>query len=108
MAIFRYLQDLVFLMGGEMEKSILLTKTLGVQDQTKWLVFRMIHGSRIPDPIIKGQSLVDLDFLGKHLNMEKSNWRAKIVHLPSTLLGVETVRTTERVAAPIARTKIIT
>ena len=37
--------------------------TQEVQDQTKWLVFRMIHGFRIPDPII-GQSLVDLDFLG--------------------------------------------
>ena len=32
-------------------------------DQTKWLVFRMIHGFRIPDPT-NGQSLVDLDFLG--------------------------------------------
>ena len=32
-------------------------------NQTKWLVFRMIHGFRIPDPT-KGQSLVDLDFLG--------------------------------------------
>ena len=34
-----------------------------VQDQTKWLVFRMIHGFRIPDPT-NGQSLVDLDFQG--------------------------------------------
>ena len=32
-------------------------------DQTKWLVFRMIHGARIPDPT-NGQSLVGLDFLG--------------------------------------------
>ena len=31
--------------------------TLEVQDQTKWLVFRMIHGARIPEPT-KGQSLV--------------------------------------------------
>ena len=29
---------------------------LEVQDQTKWLVFRMIHGSRIPDPT-KGQAV---------------------------------------------------
>ena len=32
-------------------------------DQTKWLVFRVIHGFRIPDPT-NGQSLVGLDFLG--------------------------------------------
>ena len=31
--------------------------------QTKWLVFWMIHGARIPDPT-NGKSLVDLDFLG--------------------------------------------
>ena len=40
-------------------------------DQTKWLVFRMIHGSRIPDPT-KGQSLVDLNFLGIWMS-NKSN-----------------------------------
>ncbi len=32
-------------------------------DQTKWLVFRMIHGSQ-GFPTTNGQSLVDLDFLG--------------------------------------------
>ena len=32
-------------------------------DQTKWLVFRMIHVFRILDPT-NGQSLVDLDLQG--------------------------------------------
>ena len=39
--------------------SSVLEYTLEVQDQTKWLVFRMIHGFRIPDPT-NGQSLVCL------------------------------------------------
>ena len=33
-------------------------------DQTKWLVFGMIHGSRIPDPTNGASRLVGLDFLG--------------------------------------------
>ena len=33
--------------------------------QTKWLVFRMIHGARIPDPTFRGSSFGRrLDFLG--------------------------------------------
>ena len=41
--------------------------TLEVQaTKTKWLVFRMIHGARIPEPT-DGQSLVDwFDFVGKN------------------------------------------
>ena len=42
---------------------ILQKDTPEVQGQIKWLVFRMIHGFRIPGPT-NGQNLVDLDFLG--------------------------------------------
>ena len=39
--------------------------TLEIQDQTKWLVLRMIY-VKDSDPTT-GQSLVGLDFLGTHL-----------------------------------------
>ena len=37
-------------------------KTLGVQDQTKWLVFRMIH---VKDSLLATGKVWSLDFLGK-------------------------------------------
>ena len=43
-------------------------------DQTMWLVCRMIHGFRIPDPT-NGQNLVDLDFLGILICL-KSTWNS--------------------------------
>ena len=49
-------------------------------DQTKWLVFRIIHVFRIPWSFEGARRLVDLDFLGKRpkLPSAKLTWQWKI------------------------------